>query len=55
MINRDVTIARRDASETRMLADRSDLRALLAEHFGFDLPEVETLRIPSVPEWSASP
>jgi len=27
------------------------LRALLARHFGFDLPEIEQLRVPSIPEW----
>jgi hypothetical protein len=28
------------------------LRALLATDFGFDLPEVETMRVPGVPEWA---
>jgi hypothetical protein len=51
-MNRDVTLRRRDVTETRQLEDRSDLRALLARDFGFDLPEVETLRVPSIPEWS---
>jgi hypothetical protein len=27
------------------------LRLLLVKHFGFDLPEVETMRVPSVPDW----
>jgi N-hydroxyarylamine O-acetyltransferase len=49
--NRDVTIVRGDQSETLQLADRSALRSLLVEHFGFDL-DVSALRIPSVPEWS---
>ena len=51
VMNRDVTF--RQGSETRksQLSDRRELRALLAEHFGFDLPEVEHLRVPSVPEW----
>ena len=39
-------------STSSQLADRVALRRLLAEHFGFDLPEVERLRVPSVPEWS---
>ena len=30
---------------------RAALRALLVEHFGFDLPEVEQLRVPSIVEW----
>jgi len=51
IMNRDVTIVRNGASESHVLADRHALRALLREHFGFDLPEVEQLRIGSVPEW----
>ena len=50
--NRDVTYRRgEDAALTSRLADRRALRALLAEHFGFDLPQVEQLRVPSIPEW----
>ncbi len=52
VVNRDVTIRRGPHVQTRQLADRADLRALLAEHFGFDLPEVAQLRIPTIPEWS---
>ncbi len=51
VINRDVTRDRGGLITTSRLADRSALRALLAEHFGFDLPEVETLRVPDIPEW----
>jgi N-hydroxyarylamine O-acetyltransferase len=51
-MNRDVTIARGGQTETLRLPDRAALRALLAEHFGFDLPEVEELRIPSEPDWA---
>jgi hypothetical protein len=28
------------------------LEGLLAEHFGFDLPEVERLAVPAIPEWT---
>jgi N-hydroxyarylamine O-acetyltransferase len=49
--NRDVTVARDGVFEKSQLADRSALRKLLQDHFGFDLPEAETLRVPSVPEW----
>jgi N-hydroxyarylamine O-acetyltransferase len=50
--NRDVTVWQYDDTpHTRQLADRADLRALLVEHFGFDLPEVERMRVPSIPEW----
>lgn len=50
-MNRDVTVLRGGVAEKHQLADRGALRALLARHFGFDLPEVERLRVPSVPEW----
>jgi N-hydroxyarylamine O-acetyltransferase len=57
--NGRVTVMNRDAAlweggEKRrawQLADRRELRGLLAEHFGFDLPEVESMRVPMVPEW----
>ena len=50
-MNRDVTLLRGGVAEKHQLADRAALRALLARHFGFDLPDVERLRVPSVPEW----
>jgi N-hydroxyarylamine O-acetyltransferase len=51
-LNQNVTI-RRDGREERMvLKSRAALRRLLSDHFGFDLPEVERLRVPSVPEWT---
>ena len=51
-MNRDVTLRQGDRTQSLQLADRAALRQLLAERFGFDLPEVETLRIPGVPEWN---
>ena len=51
VMNRDVTVLRGAASEKRELADRAALRMLLLEHFGFDLPEAESVRVPAVPEW----
>ena len=51
VMNRDVTIRRKGERESIKLADRKALRALLAQHFGFDLPEVEQLRVPSIPDW----
>jgi N-hydroxyarylamine O-acetyltransferase len=33
------------------LTDRKGLRSLVAQHFGFDLPELETMRVDGVPEW----
>jgi arylamine N-acetyltransferase len=52
VMNRDVTVRREGRAQTRTLADRAALRALLIADFGFDLPEAEGLRVPSVPEWT---
>jgi len=51
VMNRDVTIWRDGVPHASQLADRAALRALLVEHFGFDLPEIERLRVPSVADW----
>jgi N-hydroxyarylamine O-acetyltransferase len=51
VMNRDVTILRGKEASTTQLTGRGALRALLVEHFGFDLPEVEQLRVPAIPEW----
>ena len=52
VMNRDVTELRGGTATTRVLPDRGALRTLLREAFGFDLPAVERLRVPAVPEWS---
>jgi len=51
-MNRDVTVKHGNVSETYQLPDRAALRRLVAGHFGFDMPEIERLRVPSVPEWA---
>lgn len=51
VVNRDVTVIGPDGAAKRELADRRELRALLADHFGFDLPEAETLVVPAIAEW----
>jgi N-hydroxyarylamine O-acetyltransferase len=51
VMNRDLTIWRGNTPRATRLADRADLRALLSEYFGFDLPEIEELRVPSIAEW----
>lgn len=51
MMNRDLTIVAGDRTEKSQLADRSALRQVVAKHFGFDLPALETLRVPTIPEW----
>jgi N-hydroxyarylamine O-acetyltransferase len=50
--NRDVTFVRGNETQTHQLADRAELRALVAKHFGFDLPAIDTLRVPNIPEWT---
>ncbi len=52
VMNRDVTIWRDGVARASQLTDRAALRALLVEHFGFDLPEIERVRVPSIEEWS---
>lgn len=52
VMNRDVTVLRAGTTEKYQLPDRRALRTLLGEHFGFDLPEVERMTVPMVPEWS---
>jgi N-hydroxyarylamine O-acetyltransferase len=52
IMNREVTVVRPPSPATWQVPDRRALRALLAEHFGFDLPEVETLRVPAIPDWN---
>jgi N-hydroxyarylamine O-acetyltransferase len=49
--NRDVTIHSGNMIEFLQLVDRSALRTLLITYFGFDLPEVEHMPVPSIPEW----
>jgi N-hydroxyarylamine O-acetyltransferase len=51
-MNRDVTVLENGVVSRRQLTDRRELRALLVAHYGFDLPEVESLRVPAVPEWN---
>ena len=51
VMNRDVTIWRGGEPESQVLADRQALRALLAQYFGFDLPEVAQRRVPDIAQW----
>ncbi|HEY8087409.1 MAG TPA: arylamine N-acetyltransferase [Polyangiaceae bacterium] len=52
VMNRDATVWKNGTPRTWQLADRAELRGLLVGHFGFDLPEVESLRVPAAPEWA---
>jgi len=51
VMNQGVQIIRNGVAETSELADRKDLRKLVSQHFGFDLPELETMRVDGVPGW----
>jgi N-hydroxyarylamine O-acetyltransferase len=50
--NRDLTVTRGGEQRRTELANRRELRAAVAEHFGVDLPEIERLRVPTIPEWT---
>jgi N-hydroxyarylamine O-acetyltransferase len=52
VMNREATIRRGGATETVDLPDRAALRRFAAEHLALDLPELETLRVPAVPDWN---
>ena len=49
--DRDVTLVRGGDTQTYQLADRAELRALVARYFGFDLPALASIRVPSIAEW----
>ena len=51
VMNRDVMFRTNDTVCSTTLTDRVALRSLLAEHVGFDLPEVESLRVPAIEGW----
>jgi len=53
VLNRKVTWLRAATEAITMeLPDRAALRGLLEKHFGFDLPEVQHLAVPAIPEWT---
>jgi len=51
VMNQGVHILRNGAVEAARLEDRKALRSLIVRHFGFDLPELETMRVDGVPGW----
>lgn len=46
-----VTLRRDGVTEASVLPDRAALRALVAQHFGFDLAALETMPVSAVPGW----
>jgi N-hydroxyarylamine O-acetyltransferase len=51
VMNRDMTVHDNGVITPTQIADRAAFRKLLVEHYGFDLPEFDTLCIPAIPEW----
>ncbi len=51
VMNQVVNVVRGGVAESAQLPDRKALRSLVAQHFGFDLPELETIRVDGVPGW----
>jgi N-hydroxyarylamine O-acetyltransferase len=51
VMNQGVHIVRNGVAEPAHLENRKALRLLVAKHFGFDLPELETMRVDGVPGW----
>jgi len=51
ILNRDASITRNGAVQPARLDDRKALRSFVAEHFGFDLPELETMKVDGVRDW----
>jgi N-hydroxyarylamine O-acetyltransferase len=52
MMNRDLTVRDANVVEKIVLPDRAALRSVLAADFGFDLPDVEQLCVPAIPDWN---
>jgi N-hydroxyarylamine O-acetyltransferase len=52
VMNQALTRRHGGGESKHVLASRHDLRNLLRSDFGFDLPEVEQLKVPAVPQWT---
>jgi N-hydroxyarylamine O-acetyltransferase len=52
IMNQGVHLVRNGVAEPVHLPNRKALRSLVAQHFGFDLPELETMRVDAVPAWT---
>jgi N-hydroxyarylamine O-acetyltransferase len=51
IMNQGANIIRHGEVQPARLADRKALRLFVAQHFGFDLPELETVKVDGVPDW----
>lgn len=52
VMNRELTRRHDSGEEKHVLESRAALQTLLNDDFGFDLPGIEDLRVPSVSEWT---
>jgi N-hydroxyarylamine O-acetyltransferase len=50
-MNRDANLWHGNMPRPTLLADRLALREFIVTYFGFDLPEIEQLKVPTIPEW----
>ena len=50
-MNCDANLWCRNAPRPMQLADRLALREFVVTYFGFDLPEIEQMKVPTIPEW----
>ncbi len=51
IMNQEAHIIRNGSAERFHVADRKVLRSFVLQHFSFDLPELETMRVDGVPGW----
>jgi N-hydroxyarylamine O-acetyltransferase len=51
VMNQALTIRQGHGEQKRTIAGRAELRALLVEHFGFDVADVEQMRVPAIEGW----
>jgi len=51
IVNEYASVIRPGKAQATHLTDRKTLRLFVAQHFGFDLPELETVKVDGVPGW----
>ncbi len=51
VMNKDAALRANGATERFEIEDRAALRRLVQHYCGFDCPEIETMRVPSLPDW----
>ena len=51
LMNRDLTVRDGPRVMKSVVSDRAALRSILISDFGFDVPAVESMCVPAIPEW----